>query len=66
MSAILNKWRVPMPLDHTIAERRNDCCETGGVYVLFLRERGGIFQFVGSPLGAIPVQLARPPNANLS
>lgn len=48
-------------VDQTIAEQRNNCCDTGAVYVLFLRRRGAVFHFVGSPLGAIPVEFVQRP-----
>ncbi|KLD77065.1 hypothetical protein XhyaCFBP1156_20130 [Xanthomonas hyacinthi] len=49
--------RIEMVVDNTIAERRNDCCVPGNVYVLFLREQGGKYHFVGSQPGAILVEL---------
>ncbi|WP_242163619.1 hypothetical protein [Lysobacter sp. M15] len=49
--------RIEVVVDNTIAERRNDCCVPGNVYVLFLRERAGKYHFVGSPSGAVLVEL---------
>ena len=46
-------------VDNTIAEYRNDCCTSGQLYVMFLREHDGQYHFVGSPLGAIPVALSQ-------
>lgn len=49
--------RIEVVVDNTIAEQRNDCCALGKVYVLFLRQKDGRYSFVGSPLGAVPVEL---------
>lgn len=48
--------RIEVVVDATIAEHRNDCCEPGRKYVTFLRKKGEHYQFVGSPLGTIPLQ----------
>lgn len=48
--------RIVVVVDGTISERRNDCCDVGKPYVVFLREREGRYMFVGSPLGAVPVE----------
>lgn len=48
---------VEVVVDNTISELRNNCCEPGKVYVLFLRRWEGKYAFVGSPLGAVPVEL---------
>jgi len=53
--------RIEVAVDNTIAELRNDCCARGRVYVLFLREKDGKYHFVGSPEGAVPVELAIAP-----
>lgn len=52
--------RIEVVVDNTIAELRNDCCAPGKVYVLFLRQKVGKYYFVGSPLGAVPVELQAP------
>lgn len=49
--------RIEMVVDNTIAELGNDCCAPGRVYVLFLREKDGKYHFVGSPEGAVLVEL---------
>ena len=49
--------RIEVLVDGTISEHRNECCEAGKSYVMFLREREGRFVFVGSPLGAVPLEL---------
>lgn len=51
--------RIVIVVDGTISELRNDCCEVGKPYVVFLRpqEGQGRYLFVGSPLGAIPLEL---------
>ncbi|MDH5821556.1 hypothetical protein QFW77_00915 [Luteimonas sp. RD2P54] len=49
--------RIEVVVDGTISEHRNDCCEAGKSYVVFLREREGRYLFVGSPLGAVPLKL---------
>jgi len=50
---------IVVVVDGTISELRNDCCEAGKSYVVFLRQQGGQgrYLFVGSPLGAIPLGL---------
>jgi hypothetical protein len=55
--------RIEVVVDNTIAEQRNDCCAPGKVYVLFLRRKDGKYHFVGSPLGAVPVELQVPATA---
>lgn len=52
--------RIEVVVDDTIAELRNDCCAPSRVYVLFLRRKADQYYFVGSPLGAVPVELQRP------
>lgn len=49
--------RIVIVVDGTISELRNDCCEAGKSYVVFLREQEGQgrYLFVGSPLGAVPL-----------
>lgn len=49
--------RIEVVVDGTISELRNDCCEAGRAYVLFLRRREGKYVFVGSPNGAVPLDL---------
>lgn len=49
--------RIEVVVDNTIAEYQNDCCAEGKVYVLFLRKKGEQYHFVGSPSGAVPVEL---------
>lgn len=49
--------RLEIIVDGTISELRNDCCQPGKSYVVFLREQEGQYAFVGSPLGAIPLDL---------
>lgn len=49
---------IEVVVNNTIAEHRNDCCAPGKAYVLFLRQQDGRYLFVGSPLGAVPVELA--------
>lgn len=52
---------IEVIVDNTIAELRNDCCIPGKIYVLFLRhESGKRYSFVGSPPGAIQVELKEP------
>lgn len=53
---------VEVVIDNTISELRNDCCTQQGSYVLFLKKfDGNKYSLVGSPLGAIPLNLAAPP-----
>lgn len=51
--------RLVVVVDGTISELRNDCCEAGKSYVVFLRQQEGQgrYLFVGSPLGAVPLEL---------
>ncbi|NZA27708.1 hypothetical protein H0E84_15105 [Luteimonas sp. SJ-92] len=49
--------RVEILIDRTISEHATDCCAAGRAYVVFLRKREGRYLFVGSPLGAIPLEL---------
>lgn len=49
--------RLEVIVDGTISELRNDCCEAGKSYVVFLRKQEGRYVFVGSPLGAIHLYL---------
>lgn len=49
--------RIEIVVDATVSELRNACCEQGHAYVLFLTSEGSKFSFVGSPLGAIPLDL---------
>ncbi len=51
--------RIVVVVDGTISEHRNDCCESGKSYVVFLREREGRYMFVGSPLGAVPLEFQK-------
>jgi hypothetical protein len=48
--------RIVVVVDGTISELRNDCCEAGRSYVVFLREWKGRYVFVGGPLGAVPLE----------
>ena len=50
--------RIEIVVDDTIAEHRNKCCTAGQSYVLFLRQLQGKYVFVGSPNGAIPLELS--------
>ncbi|PZP58822.1 MULTISPECIES: hypothetical protein [Pseudoxanthomonas] len=48
---------IEVVVNGTISEQRNDCCVPGRTYVMFLAPKDGRFYFVGSPLGAVPVDL---------
>ena len=48
--------RIEVVVDATISEQRNSCCIPGHTYVLFLKRWDDKYVFVGSPLGAIPVE----------
>ena len=48
--------RIEVVVNGTISEQRNDCCVPGKMYVMFLEFIDGKFYFVGSPIGAIPVE----------
>lgn len=50
--------RIEVVVNDTIAEYRNQCCAAGQSYVLFLRLYKGKYVFVGSPNGAIPLNLS--------
>lgn len=50
--------RIEVVVNNIIAEHRNDCCIPGKAYVLFLQEQDGKYVFVGSPMGAVPIELA--------
>lgn len=50
--------RIVVVVDGTISEQRNDCCVPGKTYVMFLELADGKFYFVGSPLGAVPLELS--------
>lgn len=50
--------RIEVVVNNTIAENRNNCCTAGQSYVLFLRPYQGKYVFVGSPNGAIPLELS--------
>lgn len=49
---------IEVVVNGTISELRNDCCEAGKAYVLFLRQENGKYYFVGSPLGSISLMLS--------
>lgn len=52
---------IEVVIDNTISELRNDCCTQQGAYVLFLKKfDGNKYSLVGSPLGAIPLNLTAP------
>ena len=46
---------IEVVVNGTISELRNDCCEAGRSYVLFLSKEDSKYHFVGSPLGSIPL-----------
>ena len=48
---------IEIVVNNTISEHRNMCCTTGQAYVLFLHQHDGAYVFVGSPNGAIPLDL---------
>jgi len=49
--------RIEIVVDATVSEHRNACCEEDRAYVMFLKLEDGKYAFVGSPLGAIPLDL---------
>lgn len=49
--------RIEVVVNNTIAEHRNDCCIPGKTYVLFLQQQDGKYLLLGSPLGAVPIDL---------
>ncbi|MEN5116042.1 hypothetical protein ABE488_01730 [Luteimonas sp. TWI662] len=49
--------RIEVVVNNTIAEHRNDCCVAGKAYAMFLQQQDGKYLFVGSPLGAVPIEL---------